>query len=75
MSSADTERAVREFYRAYAEQDGEASMQLMAPDQLLHVSGRNALSGDYRGTEEIFGYIGKVGAWTGGQGGFEIDGS
>jgi len=48
-------------------------MQLMAPDQLLHVSSRNALSGDYRGTEEIFGYIGKVGGWTGGQGGFEID--
>lgn len=73
MSSADIEKAVREFYRAYAEQDGEALIKLMAPDELLHVSGRHALSGEYQGIEEIFDYIGKVGAWTGGQGGFEVD--
>ena len=73
LTRDDSERAVREFYRAYAEQDGEALMRMIAPDEVLHVSGRHGLSGAYRGVEEIFGYIGKVGAWTGGLGGFEVD--
>jgi ketosteroid isomerase-like protein len=45
----------------------------MAEDLEVHVSGNHPLSGHYRGREEAFGYIGRVGAWTGGEGGFAVD--
>jgi ketosteroid isomerase-like protein len=45
----------------------------MSEDLEVHVSGKHPLSGHYRGQEEVVGYIGKVGAWTGGEGGFVVD--
>lgn len=44
----------------------------MAEDLEVHVSGNHSLSWHYRGQQEVFGYFGKVGAWTGGEGGFEV---
>ena len=73
MGGSDDGKTVREFYRAYAEQDGATLLKLMAEDLEVHVSGNHPLSGHYRGQEEVFGYIGKVGAWTGGEGGFAVD--
>ncbi len=45
----------------------------MSEDLEVDVSGNHPLSGHCRGQEEVFGYIGKVGAWTGGEGGFAVD--
>lgn len=45
----------------------------MAEDLDVYVSGNHPLSGKYQRHEEVLGYIAKVGAWTGGEGGFEVD--
>ena len=73
MAGSDDGKTVREFYRAYAEQDGASLLKVMAEELEVHVSWNHPLSGHYRGQEEVFGYIGKVGAGTGGEGGFVVD--
>ncbi|MDQ1539808.1 MAG: uncharacterized protein QOH29_534 [Actinomycetota bacterium] len=72
MGRTEDEATVRRWYQAYAEQDGATLLELTSETAVVHVSGRHPLSGVNRGTEEIFGYMGRVGAWTGGEGGFEV---
>jgi len=45
----------------------------MAEDLDVYVSGNHPLSGKYQRHEEVLGYLAKVGTWTGGEGGFEVD--
>jgi ketosteroid isomerase-like protein len=56
-SNADTLRA---HIAALSSGDVATAMSFYAPDCELHYPGRNALSGTYRGTEEVLGFLGKA---------------
>jgi uncharacterized protein len=64
MSAHPNEELVRDFYevqgRFYAGRcDASALAGLLTDDIAWHVPGRNAIAGDYRGTEEVFRYFEK----------------
>jgi ketosteroid isomerase-like protein len=40
--------------------------EIFTDDIVWHVSGRNRLSGDYKGISEVLGYFGQLGELTGG---------
>jgi ketosteroid isomerase-like protein len=56
----------RRAYDAFAKGDMETVGGIMADDILWHVGGSNAISGDYRGKEAVFGFFGKLMQETGG---------
>jgi ketosteroid isomerase-like protein len=51
---------IRDGYTAFAKGDFAVLTDLFAEDLLWHDSGRNQLSGDYRGREAVFGLFGKL---------------
>ncbi len=58
---------LRKGYHAFSNGDLDTIRNdVFSPDILLHVAGRNPLSGDYRGVDEVFGFFGKIFELTGG---------
>jgi uncharacterized protein len=51
---------IRAGYAAFANGDVAVLTDLFAEDLLWHDSGRNQLSGEYRGREAVFGLFGKL---------------
>ena len=62
---------IRDGYTGFAKGDFAVLTDLFADDLLWHDSGRNQLSGDYRGREAVFGLFGKLMEVT--EGSFRID--
>ncbi|SRR6266571_4332768 len=60
------EELVRKGYEAFASNDMAALNDLFADDVEWHAPGRNQLSGDYHGKDEVFASFGKVAELTGG---------
>lgn len=65
MTRTDTERTLRDIYRAYGTKDVAAIDALAHEDLVLHVPGSHPLSGEYRGKEQMWGYLAKVAAVAG----------
>jgi len=65
MSNDRIER-MRRGYDAFARADLDAIREFFAPDVVWHSGGDNALSGDYKGIDEVFTYFGKIFELTGG---------
>lgn len=57
---------VRRSLEAFAKGDLDTFRELLAPDAVWHIPGSSPLSGDYKGTDEIFGFFGKLRDLTGG---------
>jgi ketosteroid isomerase-like protein len=51
---------VRRGYKAFGEGDMETLAELMAEEAVWHLGGNNALTGDYKGRENVFGLFGKL---------------
>jgi uncharacterized protein len=62
---------IRDGYAAFAKGDFAVLNDLFAEDLLWHDSGRNQLSGEYRGREAVYGLFGKLMEVT--EGSFHID--
>ncbi len=60
------ENLLRHLYAAAAEGDVERLRQLIHPDIVWHVPGRNALTGEYRGIDEVLGLFGRLASLTDG---------
>ena len=60
------ETMLRRVYSAAAEGDVEKLRELIHPDVVWHVPGRNVLTGDYKGFEEVLGLFGQLAAMTDG---------
>lgn len=54
------EALVKKGYKAFAEGDMATLTELFAEDIVWHNAGRSALSGDYKGRDEVFGFFGKL---------------
>src|SRR5262249_29832688 len=48
---------IRQGYDAFARGDVEAVLGLLNPDIIWHVPGRSPLSGEYRGHDEVVGFL------------------
>ena len=48
---------LRRGYAAYGSGDMDTINELFADDVVWHVAGRNPLSGDYNGKEQVFGFF------------------
>jgi len=57
---------VRKGYQAFNKQDLDTLSTLFAADITQHVPGHNPLAGTYKGTENVFGYYGKLAELTDG---------
>jgi ketosteroid isomerase-like protein len=68
----DSIAVARSAYAAYADMDIAAIDALMTDDHVVHVAGHHPLSGEYRGKEAVWGYLGRVAEISGGRGGFEV---
>jgi ketosteroid isomerase-like protein len=66
------EELVRQGYAAFLGGDLAALNDLFADDIVWHAPGRNQLSGDYRGKDEVFAQLAKVFELTGGTFSLEI---
>jgi uncharacterized protein len=64
---------VREAYAAYTRGDRAPLWALLAPGVTFHVAGDHPLSGDYRGVEEVQGYLSTMERLNGGPGGATLD--
>jgi uncharacterized protein len=51
---------LRKGYGAYSSGDVGVLNELFADDIQWHVAGRNQLSGDYKGRDQVFGFFGKI---------------
>jgi ketosteroid isomerase-like protein len=72
MELADSIAVAHRAYDAYAAMDIAAIDALMTDDHVLHVAGRHPLSGEYRGKQAVWDYLGRVAEISGGRGGFEV---
>lgn len=61
--NADT---VRRVYRSFADGDLDLLREALHPEVVLHVPGRNPLSGRYRGREGFFEFLGRLAQLSGG---------
>jgi ketosteroid isomerase-like protein len=57
---------LRSGYTAFSKGDFAALDQLIDKDATWHVTGRNQLSGDYRGRDEVYRFFGQIVELTGG---------
>ena len=57
---------LRKGYGAYGSGDLAVLTELFADDLVWHVAGRNQLSGDYKGRDQVFGFFGKIMELSGG---------
>jgi ketosteroid isomerase-like protein len=60
------EDLLRRGYEAFSSGDMQTLGELFAVDIVWHVGGRNQLSSDYRGTQEVFNLFGSFAQLTGG---------
>ena len=60
------EELVRRAFDAFAKGDVDTLRELTDQDAVWHTPGRNLLSGDYRGIDEILGFFARVAELTGG---------
>lgn len=51
------EQVVRRFYEAFQKEDVSGIQTVCAPNLVWHEVGRNALSGDHRGLEQVMGFF------------------
>jgi len=51
---------LRRGYAAYGSGDMDTINELFADDVVWHIGGRSALSGDYEGKEQVFGFFAKL---------------
>ena len=58
-NSAKLDR-LRQGYEAFDRGDLDALREFLAPDIVWHSGGDNALTGDYKGIDEVFGLFGKL---------------
>ena len=63
---ADNVALMRKGYEAFAAGDLDAMRDLFSPDVVWHSGGDNALTGDYKGVDEVFGLFAKLFEMTGG---------
>jgi ketosteroid isomerase-like protein len=68
--SHPNEDLVREGYEAFSAGDMAVLRQLLDPQVVWHSGGRNPLSGDYRGVDEVLGFFGRTMEHT--QGSFRL---
>jgi ketosteroid isomerase-like protein len=61
----NAERA-RRGYEAFASGDMDTVSEQMSDDIVWHVGGKNSISGDYKGKEAVFGFLGRLVQETGG---------
>lgn len=54
------EDVIRKAYDAFDRADLETIQNTFAEDVLLHVPGRSPISGDYKGKDEVLGFLGQV---------------
>jgi uncharacterized protein len=66
MSASENAEIVRNGYQAFATGDLPTVMGQLSPDIVWHIPGENALSGDYRGHDEVMAFFGKLATETGG---------
>lgn len=59
MSNENVER-MQKGYDAFGKGDLDALRELFSADIVWHSGGNNALSGDYKGLDEVFGLFGKL---------------
>ena len=62
---------IRDGYAAFAKGDFDVLTDLFAEDIVWHNTGRNQLSGDYRGRDAVFGFFARLMEVTGGT--FHLD--
>jgi uncharacterized protein len=60
------EELVRRLYDAFSKGDVDAIRQLFADDAVFHEPGRNPVSGDYQGIDQVLALMGKLGERSGG---------
>jgi uncharacterized protein len=60
------EDLVREGYQAFIKADMQKVSGFFADDIVWHVGGRGPLAGDYRGKDEVLGFLAKTMEMTGG---------
>jgi ketosteroid isomerase-like protein len=60
MSAQDNAERVRRGYDAFNTGDLTALAELIADEVVWHVPGRSALSGDHKGREATFAYLGQL---------------
>jgi ketosteroid isomerase-like protein len=63
---ADNEDIVRQGYKAFGEGDMETLGSLFAPDVVHVAAGSNPLAGEYKGTDAVLGYYGRIFELSGG---------
>ena len=68
----ETIEVARRAYDAYASMDIAAMDALMTDEHVVHVAGHHPLSGEYRGKQAVWGYLGRVAEISGGRGGFDV---
>jgi len=54
------EELIRRGYAAFASGDMDTLRQLFAPDIVWHSGGRNLLSGEYRGIDQVLQFFGRL---------------
>lgn len=57
---------LRNLYAAFDKADLETIQASIADDASLHVAGRGSMSGDFKGRDEVLGYLGEVVSRSGG---------
>jgi uncharacterized protein len=62
---------IRDGYAAFAKGDFAVLNELFAEDLVWHVGGRNQLTKDYRGRDEVYGFFGRLMELT--EGSFHLD--
>jgi len=60
------EELIRAGYDAFSRGDLDALREMWDPAIAWHVSGRNPLSGDYKGADSVLGFFGQLAERTGG---------
>jgi ketosteroid isomerase-like protein len=66
------EDLVRRGYEAFATGDMATVASLFADDVVWHSPGRSAISGNFKGQDEVFAFFGKLVEMTGGNFGIEV---
>src|SRR6266487_5323652 len=54
------EDLLRKGYEAFASYDLDTIQALFADDVVFHIPGKNPVSGDYKGKDEVFGFFAKM---------------
>lgn len=67
----DNAALIREGYEAFGAGNLERVREIFADDIQWHVHGHSAIAGDYKGTDEVFGFFGKLFEMTDGT--FKMD--